>query len=148
MLDQDDPSGGRWIKSATTGEQKKPGGDKRFRTNASKKFYIAQFLGSSLNIYETAERVIHKKGGVSFVVFEGNRYQLRLPSDLGRIIDMALSKGVYVNVGGVEIGNKWRSEIELFPYIYLTTKAALKNFQNEFGSERAPHPGRSKRKRG
>ncbi|WP_148274746.1 hypothetical protein [Novosphingobium sp. PP1Y] len=147
VLDQDDPQGGRWIKSASNGEQRKPGGDNRLRVNLSKKFYIAQFLGSSLNIYETAERVVHKKGGASFVIFEGSRYQLRSPDDLGRIIDMALAKEIYVNVGGVELSSKWRSKIELFSFIYLTTKAALKNFQNEFGSGNAPHPDRRKRRR-
>lgn len=147
MIDQDDPLAGRWIKSATTEQQTKPVGDNRYRVNVSKKFYIAQFIGSTLNIYETAERVVHKRAGISFVTFEGSRHQLRRSIDLGRIIDMALSKGVYVNVGGIVLDNKWRSKIELFPYIYITTKAALQNFQNEFGSERAPHPGRSKRPR-
>ncbi|PNU05426.1 hypothetical protein [Novosphingobium guangzhouense] len=103
MIDQDDPLAGRWIKSATTEQQGKPVGDNRFRVNVSKKFYIAQLTGAFLNIYETAERVVHKKAGLSFVIFEGNRYQLRAPEDLGRILDMALSKGVHVNLGGLEL---------------------------------------------
>lgn len=147
MIDQDDPLAGRWIKSATTSQQCKPAGDNRLRVNVSKRFYIAQFIGSSLNIYESAERVVHKKAGLSFVMYEGNRHQLRAANDLGRIIDMALSKGVYVNVGGIVLDNKWRSKIELFPFIYITTRAALKNFQNEYGSERPPHPDRRKPKK-
>jgi hypothetical protein len=103
-------------------KQQLPEGDNRYRVNPAATFYVAQLdcgtRGCTLNVSESARRVLHFRSPQAAVVFETRQYALHPAAELKPFIDGYVKRGCNVYVGGIAVSGK--TMITPAPFIFVS----------------------------
>ena len=121
----------RAVRQNLSDSQLHPEGDNRHRVERSAKFYVVQLIGTWINIVESAERVVRSRNNLRWVTFEANEYELRKADAFKPFVARFIQGGCYAYVGGKHIQReKDLAPLISFPFIYISSTAALQLFNN------------------
>ena len=130
-LASNDQFADRIVRQRASDHQQEPQGDNRYRVEHSTRFYVVQLIGTWVNVVESAERTVRSRNNLRWVTFENKEYELRKADTLKPFLTRFVQGGCYAYVGGKHIDTERElGSISVHPYIYISSTAALKIFDD------------------